>query len=403
MTAQEKREALVGGSYGDTLAAMADHIDAIVREIFVDSNGFVRGAVNVKTLKPFTLKDVARYPLDEMYTRDANIPWRYKKLIMNYEEADMASGDYLLALVHEFAVTGDAQVRKHAREVFEAICLLCDNAFATNVLGPGWLPKPYAGIGDVAEMGETSADQYTKITLALDIYAREVATKREQARARRIIVAFADWWIEHWYTTSYFGRCLWWWRHDSPHATGWLLYILALAEDLTGETIYAREFHLLWAFRDGLLNVSGPSPNSMNLGIETAARLCDLKPDRSEFWQQALAVNWEASRELAAPEGHVVQGAPERPVFMNTGPRLACSAAAMLPWADAPDELAGWARDYMSRQNRVEMFVVRRSDTPNVRPGFWFHKNALSGHYHTAWLHAYWKLARNAPIEGEPQ
>jgi len=401
VTADERRRKLVDGTYGENLPEIAERIEAIVEGVFRDSAGFVRGAVNLNTLKPFTHADVERYPLAEMYTRNANIPWKLKKLIMNYEEADMATGDYLMALVHQAAAADDREIRRQARGVFEAICALCDNAAATNSLGPGWLPKPYGGIRDVSEMCETSADQYTKITLALELYARELANKRERDKAHRLIVSFADWWIEHWYTTSYFGRCLWWWRHNSPHGTGWLLYILALAEDITGEPLYGREFELLWEFREGLLNVSGPSGNSMNLGVETAVRLWDLKPDHREFWEQAMIANWDAVRALAAPEGYVVQGSPDHRITMNTGPRVACSAAAILPWLDDADGTATWARDYMSRQSRAEMFLVDHPDTEHVRPGFWFHENALSGHYFTAWLHAHYKLARYAPVQGE--
>ena len=370
------------GTYGDTLPAMAERIEQIVRNVYLDANNFVRGAVNVKTLRPFTDRDVARYPLEEMYTRNANIPWQHKKLIMNYEEPHMATGDWLRALTHRFAVTGDEQVRDRARKTFEAVCLLCDNSFSTNMLGEGWLPKPYNGIRDVAEMYETSADQYTKITLALELFAREVATKRERQRAHRIIVAFADWWIEHWYTTSYFGRCLWWWRHNSPHA-------------------YGREFDLMWEFREGLLNVAGPSGNSMNLGIETCARLWELKPDRRDFWEKALEANWAASLSIADEEtGCVVQGPPEHHIIMNTGSRVACSAAAMLRFVSDPGELADWARRYLALMNHSDMFLVEHPSTEHVRPGFWFHENALSGHYYTAWLHAYWKLARFA-TEGD--
>ena len=389
----------MSGRYGDSLSDMEQRIRSIVRQVFIDSHGFVRGAVNIRTLKPFTHQDVAHLKLGEMYTRNANIPWRMKKLIMNYEEADMATGDYLMSLVHKFRATGERTVREQARRVFEAIALLCENSFSTNVLGRGWLPKPYAGIGEVAEMCETSADQYTKITLGLDLYAREVATAAERRRAEGLILAFADWWVEHWYTTSYFGRCLWWWRHNSPHAQGWLLYILALAQELSGERCYGREFTRLWEFRGGLMRADSGGANSTNLGIECMERLWDLRPRRRSFWREALAANWAYCREIARPEGYVMHGPPSHLITMNTGPRVACSAAAMLHFVDDPGEVAAWTRRYLSRMDHKEMYLIEHPSTQHVRPGFAFHQGALSGHYYTAWLHAYWKLARLAPDE----
>jgi hypothetical protein len=324
------------------------------------------------------------------------MPTRWKKLVMNYEEADMATGDYLMALVHKSAVTRDQQARDKARQTFRAIRLLCANAFAKNPYGRGWLPKPYGGIADVGEVFECSVDQYNKIALALDFYGRELAGPKEKQEAEDILVAFADWWVDRGYTANYFGNCCWWWKTEYPHAVSFFLYILALAQHITGRRKYGREFRAMLKFRQGLCNVERTEANAANLTIEALARLYVLKPGHRKLFLRAMKKCWSYSRKAVAGEGFVtgenLRDAHGRPVRINTGPRVACSGvtvAAFLP--RQREAILGFTRALLMKYNRKEMFHHLHPSSGRLPRSFAFEHDVLSGHHYTAWLHAYWK------------
>jgi len=394
MTTFARKSALVEGSYGSTLPEIEARAQRIARAVFLDANGFVRGAVHRRTLAPYTPEDVADYEVREIFSVNAAVPYAYKKLLMNYEEADMATGDYLLSLIHKFQVTGDPAVREAARRVFEAILLLCHNAATRNPYGRGWLPKPYLGIVRVEEVFECSVDQYTKIALALDWYAREIAGAAERARAEENLVAFADWWIDHAYTANYFGNCCWWWCSNMPHPEAWFLYILALAEHLTGERRYAREFGKMLQYHEALFNVQRVETNACNLTAECLERLLALKPGRRLLWLAALRACWEYSREHTTPEGYCPQRLGQGTAIVNNGGRVACTAATASRFLPEGPALFAWGREVLAKYTNKNMFLHLHPRTRGLPRAFALERDALSGHHFTSWLHAYWKSER---------
>ena len=398
MTTFAQKQALLDGCLGTTLEGLEARAQRIVRAMFLDRQGFVRGGINRETLAPYTLEDMAEYDVQEMFNVNAGCPWEAKKLVMNYEEADMAMGDWLLSLVHKWAVTGDEQVREQARKAYASIMLLVDNAATKNPYGRGWLPKPYLGIVDVGEIFECSVDQYTKIALGLDWYARELATPEERARAEAALVSFADWWADHWYTANYFGNCCWWWKTNMPHPEAWFLYILALAEELTGEKRYAREFNKLMQFQAALLNVQRVETNACNLTAECLERLMTLKPGRRKLWREALTACWEFSREHTTPAGNCPQrlGKSGR-ILVNNGGRVACTAATASQFLPGGEELRAWGRKVLGKCDHREMFYHLHPDSDPLPRSFEFERLDLSGHHFTSWLHGYWKLRRLQP------
>lgn len=392
-----QKQTLLAGSFGSTLPAIEARAQRILRALFLDRHGFVRGGINANTLAPYTLQDMADYEVRELFTVNAGCPYDAKKLIMNYEEADMATGDYLMSLVHKSAVTGDEKVREQARKAFGAILLLCHNSFTKNPYGRGWLPKPYLGIMEVGEIFECSVDQYTKIALGLDWYARELATPEERAQAEDTLTAFAEWWVEHAYTANYFGNCCWWWRTNMPHPEAWFLYILATAEHLTGDRRYAREFRRLLQFRKALFNVGRVETNACNLTVECLERLMILKPGYRPLWREAMRACWEYSREHTAAEGYCPQRLGKGQVLVNNGGRVACTAATASQFLPDGAALRDWARAVLGKYDRREMFMHLHPDSRGLPRAFEFELLALSGHHFTSWLHAYWKLERLAP------
>jgi hypothetical protein len=362
--------------------------------MFLDRHHFVRVGINVNTLAPYTLEDMAGYQVREMFTVNAGCPYDAKLLIMNYEEADMATGDYLMSLVHKYAVTGEEKVREQVRKVFQAIMLLCHNSFTKNPYGRGWLPKPYLGIVEVGEIFECSVDQYTKIALGLDWYARELATPEERAQAEDALVAFAEWWVDHWYTANYFGNCCWWWKSNMPHSEAWFLYILALAERLTGDKLYAREFTKIMQFQDALFNVQRVETNACNLTTECLERLMALKPGRRRLWREAMQACWEYSRDHTTEEGYCPQRLGRGRALVNNGGRVACTAATASQFLPDGPALRAWGWEVLGKCNRLEMFMHLHPSSHGLPRAFEFELLDLSGHHFTSWLHGYWKLER---------
>jgi hypothetical protein len=394
MSSFAQKQALLAGDFG-SLPEIETRASRVVKAIFLDRHHFVRGGVYLPTLSPYTLRDMAAYDVRELFTVNAACPHRAKLLVMNYEEADMATGDYLLSLVHKYAVTGRAQVHEEARRVFGAIMRLCHNAFTQNPYGRGWLPKPYLGIEKVGEIFECSVDQYTKIALALDWYARELASPADRAQAEDTLVAFAEWWAGHWYTANYFGNCCWWWKTNMPHPEAWFLYILALVERLTGDRLYAREFRKLLQFQDALFNVQRVETNACNLTAECLERLVELKPGYRRLWLRALQGCWEFSRDHTTGEGYCPQRLGESGrILVNNGGRVAGTAAVASQFLREGKRLREWGRQVLSRYNHREMFHHLHPDSDHLPKAFAFEADTLSGHHFTSWLHAYWKLER---------
>jgi hypothetical protein len=400
VNARQERLRLASGCYGHDLPAIEVRIQRIVQAIFLDRHGFVRGGVHARTLAPYTPRDMRHIRPEEMFCANAGMPRKWKPLVMNYEEADMATGDYLLGLVHKCKVTADPAVRRQARAAFEGIRRLCHNAFTKNPYGRGWLPKPYGGIIDVGEVFECSVDQYAKISLGLDAYSRELADSRERAAAEDILVAFADWWIEHGYTSNYFGNCCWWWRAKLPHACGLFLYLLALAQRLTGRRKYLREFYRIMQHKDALLNLPRVEVNAANLTIECLERLMALKPGHRRTWLASMRACWEFTRARTQPEGYTLldlwgSKTFKRVIRVNTGGRAACSGATVAEFLAGRARIRRWTRDRLMRCNHMDMFYHLHPTSQRMPRAYAFEHDDFSGHHFTAWLHAYWKLRRN--------
>lgn len=389
------RRALVEGVYGSAPEACAPRIEALVEALFVDAAGLVRGAISGRTLRPYTQRQMGHVPLTQTYCWRGAFPLKYKPVALNYEETGMAQGDYLLAMCHKHRATGEDRARRIADRTYGAIRELAETIGASHPYGWGWWPKPFGGMKDLNEQSETSIDQCTKVMLGLELYESTLARRGDARWCRRFAIAMADWWIEHGYATNYFGNTAYWDLMPAPHAIGGLLYMVQLARSYAGGSRRAGYDEALTYLGQHRAHFFAPrgALNACNLAIETLCRLEALAPSQRRYWARARrAVAQRQFRLTNMRDGtNVIQGHGR----YNTGVRTACSAAALL-------EHTG-RREYDRRctkllriYNRAERFHHHDQSHPPTRPNrvnWWF--DALSGHAHTAWLHAYWRQHRH--------
>lgn len=282
-------------SYGRTLEEVEATIGQVVERLFRDDDGILRSCLNGRTMKPMRVEDVKDRPLGMgTFAENSSIPRRIKTVWINYEDAGQASGHYLEALCAKFSVTGDPKVRKLARRTVEAIVTLWENAAATKHpnggSGRGWFPKPYAGIHDVAEMYECSADQYCEVTLGLHSYYLTMANEQEKKKIVEIVTSFAEWWYDHDYCGVYFGQAIWWKRLEGHSmATGFFLYLNALAQSWNPCKKFQHGFEIWMELKDKFYPPEPVWVCMNGVAVECLERLIILRPDLKDEWHAAAA------------------------------------------------------------------------------------------------------------------
>ena len=283
-------------SYGKTLEEIEATLQIVVERVFRDDDDILLSSVYARTMKPLRPEDVKDRP-DGVGTlaENSDIPRKARALWMNYENTGQASGVYLDALCAKARVTGDPEVPKLARRLFDAIVVLWENgARIQHPLGGGgygWFPKPYLGIHDVSGMHECSADQYVDITLGLHSYYLTLANESEKRRIEEIVVSFADWWYDHDYAGIYFGRAIWWKRLvNHSLAVSTFLYLNALAYSWKPCQKFQHGFETWLELKDSLFPPDEPDWVCMNgIALKCMERLIGLRSDLTDIWQHAAA------------------------------------------------------------------------------------------------------------------
>lgn len=281
-------------NYGQTIEEIEATIQTVVEHVFRDGDDILLSSVSALTMKPLRPEDVKDRP-DGVgtFAENSDIPRKARALWMNYENTGQASGVYLDALCAKALATGDPEIPKLARRLFDAIVLLWENgAQAPHPLGGagrGWFPKPYLGIRDVSKMYECSADQYVDIALGLHSYYQTLASETEKHQIEEIIVSFADWWYDHDYAGIYFGRAIWWKRLvNHSLAVSTFLYLNALAYSWKPCQKFQHGFETWLELKDSLFPPGEPDWVCMNgITLKCMERLIDLRPDLADIWQRA--------------------------------------------------------------------------------------------------------------------
>ena len=384
--------------YGKTLKEVEAVTQTVVERVFRDADGMILGFVNGRTMKPLRPEEVKDRPLGMgTFVENSAIPREFKPIWLNYENADAASGKYLMALCTKARVTGNPEVRKLARRTVDAILLLCENAAATRHSlgggGKGWLPKPYGGVRNVSEMWETSADQYADITLGLHSYYQSMANEEEKQKLADVIGSFAEWWYDHDYAGVYLGNAIWWKRLNQnfyhPHSVGYFLYVNALAQSLRPSRKFEKGLQTWLELKDGMFLHKGTRElNGCGIALDCVERLSALRPDLGEFWKSAAS-------HLAGHVAECVEGSESVDrSFRMTVPAFAAhyvaTAHRMLP-----------QRGYEKLVRRCLEASTRRDDFYHIQRGRRIselpkkvsgddYRNAFSAEKHINWMDGYW-------------
>jgi hypothetical protein len=278
--------------YGTTPEAVEQTIQDVIERIFRDENGTIRSGVFGKTMVPLRYEDIHDRLLGVgCFTENCRMPNELKPLWLNYENANQASGKYIVSMLQKHRVTGDPAHLALARRTYESFVLLWENVARDNPYGRGWMPKPYANIMNVAGSLECSVDQYTDITLGIETFYRTQATHAERITIRNMVLSFADWWIERDFTHSFMGECLWYKRMDFPHVITWFLYVNALAYSFSPQKKYQEAFEL-WLEKSGSISASLAKLGiSTELSLRVLERLIDLRPEHTAFWKTVMQDN----------------------------------------------------------------------------------------------------------------
>ncbi len=282
-------------SYGKTLEEVEATIGQVVERIFRDDDGILLSCVNGRTMKAMRIEDVKDRPHGlGTFVENSSIPRWVKPIWTNYENAGQASGNYLEALCAKAQITGDPKVHELARRTVDAIVTLWENAAATKHPngggGRGWFPKPYAGIRDVGEMHECSADQYCDVTLGLHSYYGTLASEQEKRKIEEIVVSFANWWYDHDYCGVYLGQAIWWKRLEGHSlAASFFLYLNALAYSWSPCRKFQHGFEIWLELKDMLYPPEPIWVCGNGIAIECLERLIDLRPDLADYWRITAA------------------------------------------------------------------------------------------------------------------
>jgi hypothetical protein len=378
--------------YGRTLDEVERTAQEVVEKVFRDKDGMIRSGVNGRTMRPLKEKDVTDRPNGlGTCVECAYMPRHLKPLWLNYEDAGMASGKYLCAMLNKHAVTQAPKTLAYARRTFEALVLLWNNCAAKNPFGRGWMPKPYAGIRDVSEVFECSVDQYSDITQGLYAFYREAATPPERQTIKEMVLSFADWWMERDYTTGYMGHCCYWKRLEYAHPIGYFLYLNALAHSFLPKRKYMDGFHLWLEISQGL---SAPkrsvSINSHGLALGCLELLVELRPERKAFW--LLCAQTCADMMFAASHQ-----APRTKATVQEKGYLAhhlCAAHALLPANGYDRVVLKLIGQYKRRADFYHLSRGLRLDRIDPYEAGGDVRNTFWSQGHICWLNAYWRLKR---------
>ena len=394
-------------SYGKSLSQAEKTIQQIIETIFRDESGLLGSGVNAVTMKPLRVEEVTdrQFGIGGWW-ENCCIPKEYKNIGMNFENCHQCSGKYLDGLVDKYIVTKDHAVLGYAKKIVNATREVWETAAKTHRYGKGWLPKPYAGMKLISEMSESSVDQYSDITFGLEKYYNELATPEERSVLAEMFLSFADWWIDHNYTTSFIGMTIWW---DRIHtlAQSYFLYLFELAYSLAPRKKYRDGFDYIFSLAEkSLVSKEGAyfgenyNANTSGIVIEAMLRISHINPSLKVFCGNCIQ-NYIPALIEAGSLG--IQGNVEAPVF-NMKPRTAKYLTHAHEFCQ-DEALIKYMVEFLSAtKERSDFYHIKRgvslddSVLEKVRADKSDYKDVFWAEEHCAWLSTYWYLRRHNKI-----
>lgn len=272
----------------DQYTAHAVQLEAFVEQHLVDKDGLVYSSIDDRTLRPLADRDIP----DRVAYRRASAPAQIRQSgIFGYEDSLMATAEYLMAAIYRHRVTGAAEARERARRSFKALCAVAQagRRVARDLAEPipGFLPKPYGGVGTAHLSGETSVDQYMRVMVAIELYSDALASTAERGWINRFLRDCADCWAANNYTFGYFGQTVRWGQY-LPHSVAFALYCSALGEAVGQRpAAHAAWFRIFMERTDPLKKrVAATDGNVASLTVLALKGLCRLRPELTGRWRR---------------------------------------------------------------------------------------------------------------------
>jgi len=214
-----------------TLAENAASIEKLFDEVILDEHNVLYSLLKLSVMRPFKKDDFTERDVHLVVVGKESLP---ASDFLNYENSGMVQGVFLSAMCLKYRVTNDPNALAKARRTYQGLRKIYE---LSQSVAPGFFCKPWG----FQTMDETSSDQYVYSMTGMDDYY-ELATPGEQQEIRQMIVAMANFWLEHHYDWKYYGRPLHW-------PEGRFISFMALAMKYGGDRRFKDELKRLMEFQ----------------------------------------------------------------------------------------------------------------------------------------------------------
>lgn len=409
-------------SHGGQLETRAVKFARHIAKVAMDSHGIVRGLMHAREPRPLRADDL---PTHAWGVRDVP-PVEF----LPYEDAGMATGEFLASQSYRYLATRAYEARELADRAFAGICRIYGLGHQRR---EGYFPKPYGGrISD-----QISRDQYLYAMRGLAAYY-EIADAEEQPRIEKMLGTMGRYWMDVDYRTSYFGL------PSSSHLDDFMgslyLGIIALARDFSGDPKLAQEYlrlrdelrlgermseTLRGLFRQGHTYDGGTvfrqHDNPVMMKTMASDVLWQLDSEHRGLWRKALRRFWEDEMlimlDRETGRNYFFMGydpTTDRPFLSEPGvfPGLvnplnlsaltwgglrqttgsAKTAFCTVVVADRLGIAEGdqVARNILEKLDLTNFELMRVPDERHIPPGFAWQTQALCVEHLACWLSAYW-------------
>lgn len=218
---------------GASIEEKADLIQSFYQDVAFHESGIMYSLMKIAgdVVRPFEPRDfegIESFDFEGWRIKPAG-PWEYR----NNENSITTSGIYLAAQTARYQATGDETALDQALKAFRSLDRIYQ--FGEEDGRPGWMGKPYG----FTLSDQTSGDQYLDATWGLWSFL-QIAPEKEAARAREMLIGFADHWRKIDYTIFYLTNT--WSNKYEEHAYNAIfMAINRIAFHLTGDPVYRAE------------------------------------------------------------------------------------------------------------------------------------------------------------------
>jgi hypothetical protein len=264
---------------------------------FMDDDGLIIDQVNADGPRAFRNEDFEGYSTWDLYADDF-------AGFISYEDSIMVTGRFIHLEVLRHLYSG----RKTSLDLaHKAVLALLELSEHGDRIEPGYLPKPHSGMSKAGESQGISIDQYEHALFGLWAFRQFSDDRKMNDLIDKAILSWADYFIKHDYSYSYFGR-MWSTPETSPHLIALYMPLAAIATTITGSEKYINHaMDRLWNileenFIENIESRPDIVPNIANLlvlGLSYLVRHDIRQPECSQAVENII----NKSLEQLSPEG----------------------------------------------------------------------------------------------------